>query len=172
MTLIGSTAKVTTVWEVEHRRGGVLLSRTVDKNTYTDQGLNHTLDVLLHGATQINPWYVIIVETNTTATAGMTYAVPVFTECTAYDEATRKEYVEAAAASRVTTNSASKAVFTINASKTIYGAALVGGGTGGATKADVAGGGTLLNYSKFTGSKSVVAGDTLTITATVTLTSA
>jgi len=141
-------------------------------NIMTDEGLNHALDVLLHGETQISPWYVAPVETDTSPAAGMTYATPSFTECEAYDEANRVEYVEAAASSKSVTNSENKATFTINATKTIYGAALFGATDSasiGDDKGDVAaGGGVLLCYSKFGSSKAVEDDDTLEVTYTIT----
>ena len=141
------------------------------KNLVTNEGLNHALDVVLHGTTAIGTWYVAIVESNTSAAAGMTYASPTYTESTAYTEGTRPEYVEAAASSQSTTNSANKASFSINATKTIYGASLVGGGTGATTKGDTAGGGTLFAYGLFSSGRSVVSGDTLQVTYTVSASS-
>jgi len=111
---------------------------------------------------------VLIYEDDVTPTTATTYAVPVFTECTAYSEANRQAYVEAAASSQSITNSANKATMTINATKTIYGAALVGGGTDGNTKGDVAGGGYMYCASKFSEAKPVENGDTIKITITIT----
>lgn len=141
--------------------------RELAENIITNEGLDALLNIMLHAATQITTWYVALVETDTAPAAGQTYAVPVYTECTAYDEATRQEYVEAAASSQSITNSANKATFTISATKTIYGAALVGGGTGASTKGNTDGGGTLLCYAKFSASKAVEDDDTLEVTYTV-----
>ncbi|MBN2397109.1 MAG: hypothetical protein JXI32_01910, partial [Deltaproteobacteria bacterium] len=95
-------------------------------NVMTDEGLDHLLNVLLHGSTQITTWYVVPFEDDFTADGDETYAVPGFTECTAYDETNRVEFNEAASSGQSVTNSANKASFSINATKTIYGAALVG----------------------------------------------
>ena len=156
------------VWDVEHWRGDKMLSKTLDKNICTDEGLDALLDIMFHGSTQITTWYVAIFESDTTPAAGTTYAVPVYTESTAYTEAARVAYNEAAASSKVTTNSANKATFTMNATKTIYGASLVGGGTDATDNTDVAGGGTLYCAAKFSASKSVESGDVLKITVTIT----
>ena len=156
------------IWDVEHWRKGQLLSRTRDHNICVDEGLNALLDIMFHGATQITTWYVLIFESDTTPSASTTYATPVFTESTAYDEATRPEYNEAAASGKVTTNSANKATFTMNATKTIYGAALVGGGTDADTKGDAAGGGTMYCAAKFASSKSVENADVLKVTISIT----
>jgi hypothetical protein len=156
------------VWDVEHWRGDDMLSKTLDKNICTDEGLNALLDIMFDGDTQITAWYVAIFESDTTPAAGTTYAVPVYTESTAYAEAARVAYVVPAASSKVTTNTASKATFTMNATKTIYGAALVGGGTDATDNTDVAGGGTLYCASQFSASKSVESGDVLKVTITIT----
>jgi len=157
------------VWEWEHYRDGKLIDTWKQGNTCTAEGLNALLDIMFHASTQITTWYVEIFESDTTPADGTTYAVPVYTPSTAYDEGTRPEYVEAAASSKSITNSANKAVFTINATKTIYGAALVGGGSAATTKGDTAGGGTLFCASKFAASKSVVDDDVLNVTITITV---
>jgi hypothetical protein len=137
-------------------------------NLVVNQGLNAALDILFHATTQITTWYLTLVESNTSPAAGLTYAVPTYTECTAYDEANRPAYNEAAASGQSITNSANKGVFTMNASKTIYGASLVGGGTGASTKGDTAGGGTLFCYALFASSRSVVDNDVIELTYTLT----
>jgi len=159
---------IESIWDVEHWRGENLLSVTRDHNVCTAEGLNALLDIMFHGSTQITTWYVEIFESDTTPADGTTYAVPVYTPSTAYDEATRPAYVEAAAASKSITNSANKAVFTISATKTIYGAALLGGGAAATTKADVAGGGTMYCASKFGSAKSCVDDDVINVTITLT----
>ena len=136
-------------------------------NIVTDEGLDALLDIMFHGTTQITTWYCLLFESDTTPDGGETYAVPVFTESTAYDEATRPAYVEAAASSQAITNSANKAVFMISASKTMYGAALVGGGSTPNTKGDAAGGGTLFCAAKFTSSRAVVDDDVINLTYTI-----
>jgi len=133
-------------------------------NLVTNEGLNHLLDVLLHGTTPTDPWYCLLFNTDTTILATHTYAVPGFTEDTNYDEATRPEYVEAAASSQQTTNSASRAVFTMSATTTIYGAALVSL----STKGDVAGGGVLFCAAQFTNEKIVNDDDILELSYTIT----
>jgi hypothetical protein len=79
---------------------------------------------------------------------------------------TRQAYVEAAAAAKVTTNAASKATFTFNATKTLYGAFLISDSTKGGTS------GTLLAAAKFAAPKGVVATDQLLLTYTFTAASA
>jgi len=160
---------LTAHWEWEHFRDGKLIDKWEYDNVCTDEGLDHMLDSTFDAATQITAWYVEIFESDTTPDGDTTYAVPVYTPSSSYDEATRPAYTAAAAATQVTTNAANKAVFTISATKTIYGAALVGGGTAATTKADVAGGGTLFSASKFTMAKNVVDDDILNVTIAITL---
>lgn len=159
---------VQSVWDIEHIRDGVVIDHSIEQNTCSDEGLNALLDIMFHGDTQITTWYVEIFESNTTPNGDTTYAVPVYTPSTSYDEATRPAYVEAAASSKVTTNSANKAVFTISATKTIYGAALVGGGSAATTKGDTAGGGKLFAAAKFGAAKSCIDDDILRVTITLT----
>uniref|UniRef100_A0A6M3KMU3 Uncharacterized protein n=1 Tax=viral metagenome TaxID=1070528 RepID=A0A6M3KMU3_9ZZZZ len=161
--------KLGTWWEFEHIRKGLSIDKWEQGNVCTAQGLNHMLDVVFHAVTAIATWYIGIFEDNVTPSDGTTYAVPVFTECSAYTEAARVAYVEAAAGSKSITNSASKATFTMNGTKTIYGAALFGGGTDPTVISNTAGGGTIFAASKFALSKSVVATDVLLVTCTITL---
>lgn len=137
-------------------------------NIVTLQGKNKLNDVFFHGDTQITTWYVLIFSTNTTCVNTMTYAVPVFTESTVYDEATRPAYVEAASSSQITTNTANRAVFTMNDTATIYGCGLVGGGTDPTVKANTAGGGCLYSASLFSAAKSVVATNVLSVGISIT----
>ena len=156
------------IFNVECYRKGKLIWSEKVHNLVTDEGLNALLDIMFHADTQITTWYCLLVESDTSPAAGMTYATPTFTESTAYDEATRPEYEEAAASGKSMTNSANKATFTISATKTMYGAAIVGGGTDPNTKGDSAGGGTLYCYAQFSSSRSVIDDDVINLTYTLT----
>lgn len=164
-----SLIKIGTWWEFELLRQGKLIDNWANGNVTTDQGLNFMLNVMFHGTAAVATWYIGIFESNTTPLVTHTYAVPGFTECSAYTEAARVAFVEAAAGSKSITNSANKATFTINDTKTIYGAALFGGGSDPTVIGNTAGGGTLFASSKFALSKSVVATDILLVTCTITL---
>lgn len=152
------------VFDYEVRRGGEIIPLGQSHNLWVNQGLNHALDVVLHGTTPVNPWYVGIFEGNYTPLATDTAAniSANSTECTAYDESTRVEYAEAAASGQSTTNSASKATFTMNATKTIYGAFLTSASAKGATT------GTLLAADKAGVAKSLTSGDQILVTYTLT----
>lgn len=137
-------------------------------NIVTNQGKNALNDIMFHGSTQITQWYVVLINTNTTPAATMTYATPVYTESADYDESTRQAFNEGASSSQVISNTSSRAVFTMNATSTIYGCALVGGGSAASTKSDTAGGGTLYSMSKFSEAKSVVATNVLSVGISIT----
>jgi len=136
-------------------------------NLITNQGLDFILNVTLFSTTKISAWYCVLSETNTTPLATHTYAAPGYTETAAYAEATRPAYTSVASSGQSITNAASKAVFTFNAGKTIYGASLVGGGTAASTKSDTAGGGTLLCSCLLSPSKAVVSTDVGNLTYVV-----
>jgi hypothetical protein len=148
-------------------RGGEVIDEWTDKNLVTNEGLNSLLDIYFNGGTQITTWYIGLFEGNYTPVATVTAATitAASTECTAYDEATRQAFDEAAAASQSITNSASKATFTFNATKTIYGAFLVSASAKSATS------GTLFSAARFGSSKSVVDDDQLLLTYTFTASS-
>ena len=127
------------------------------------------MDVMFHQGTQISPWYVVIYENNYAPGSGVTYAGHGYTECTAYSEATRPEFVESAASAGSLGNAApNRAIFTMTASKTIYGVALVGGGGAASTKGDTAGGGALYCAVSLGTPISVVSGDYLSFKITLT----
>ena len=152
------------VFKFEHVRDGKVIDVWEDHNLVVTEGLNSILDVVLHGSSQITTWYVGLFEGNYTPVAGLTAATvtSASTESTAYDETTRVQYVEAAASAGSTTNSASKATFTINATKTMYGAFLISENTKSGTS------GTLLACTKFATARSVVSADQLLVTYTFT----
>lgn len=154
-------------FDFELVRNGEVIDRWSEPNLVVNEGLDHVLDVHFHGATQVATWYVGIFEGNYTPVAGVTAATitSASTECTAYDEATRVEYNEAAPSGQAITNSANKATFTFNATKTIYGAFLVSASAKSSTS------GKLFSAARFSSSKSVVDDDQLLVTYTLTASS-
>lgn len=162
-----SQVKMGGIFSCEHIRDGEVIDAWEDHNLVVNEGLNHILDVQFHAATQITTWYLAPFEGNYTPVATLTAATvtAAATECTAYDEATRVEYVEAAPAAQAITNSASKATFTFNATKTIYGMFL------GSASAKSATSGKLFSAARFSASKAVVAADQLLVTYTFTASS-
>lgn len=147
-------------------KDGKLKWRDFSQNIITSEGLDSILGVCLNNDTQIATWYVCMSETDTAPAAGLTYAVPSYTETEAYAEGNRPTYQDDAVSGQAVTNS-SKAQFTINATKSMWGASLVGGGTDGNTKGDTAGGGSLLCYALFSSPRAVVSDDVINIQYTL-----
>lgn len=163
-------ALLTSRWEYEHWRDGQIIDSWVERNLCVNQGLNYLLGVGFSAVTAITTWYVAVYDNNHTPASNNTYAVPGFTEATNYSEATRPTWTDAGVSSKSITNSASKASFTFTSAATIYGAALVGGGSAATTKGNTAGGGTLYNLSAFSsGAKSMASSDVLKVTVTLTI---
>jgi len=149
------------------RGGGDLLARVIGSNIIPLEGLTHMLSVVVAGGGQVNPWYVALFEGNVTPGSGYTAATfpATATECTAYDEATRQVYNESPPSAGAVDNAANRAVFTMNATKTVYGGALLSVSTKSSTS------GVLLAAARFSSSRAVIDDDELAVRYTLTLTS-
>ena len=167
----GFSLKTIWAWE-KWRLDNNGIYRCVDSwshgNLITNEGLDAILDIMFHGSTQITTWYFAPFEDDYTPLATNTYAVPGYTECTAYDEANRQAFVEGAASGQSISNSGNRAALTISATKTLYGSGLVGGGTDADTKGDTAGGGTLVLSGAFDASKEFEDDEVALIKLTIT----
>lgn len=150
------------VFEIEHIREGEVIDKWRQPNLVVNEGLNKLLDVMFHADTQIATWYLGLFEGNYTPVAGLTAATvaSASTECTAYDNATRPEFNEAIASGQSITNSANRASFVFNATKTIYGAFLISDNTKGGSS------GSLFAAARFASAKAVVSSDELLLTYT------
>jgi hypothetical protein len=146
----------------------VVLSAEEVSNLIPTEGLNYMLGAALTGVTQATTWYVALFEGNYTPIAGVTAATfpAAATESTAYDEAARVTWTPGSISAGSVSNTASKAVFTMNATKAIYGIAQTSVSTKSATT------GTLVSVARFAAVKNVVATDVLNVTSTLTATSA
>ncbi len=156
-----------TIWTIEHLRQGRLLHRQILKNLLLTEGANFAVGLLFGNPppTAISQWYIALFENNYTPVAGDTYATNGWTEWTAYNETQRPPFVVGAVGGGAIDNSANKATFTANATKTLYGGILLGGGTAAATKGDEAGGGSCYAAVRFNASRGVQSGDVLKVTA-------
>lgn len=135
-----------------------------EPNLVVNEGLNHILDTVLHNQAQIPTWFVALFAGNVTPVATWTAAnfTSLSTEFVNYTEATRPEYNEAAAAAQSITNSANKAVFTIDTGGgTVYGAALISS----SVKSGVAG--KLFAATRFATQRTLDATDLLNVAYTV-----
>lgn len=166
---VKSKIPIGTWWEFEHYRNGKLIDQWEQKNVTTIEGLNHLLDTVFHGGTAIAAWYIGLFEDDYVPSEGDAYAEPGFIESTAYNEVIRAAFNESFAVGGVLTNSANKAIFTINDTRIIYGAFLCGGGSAASTKEDVEGGGILMASSKFALPKDVVENDILMVSCSIAL---
>jgi len=155
--------KVGGVYKFEHVRDGNVIDTWEESNLVVTEGLNHLLDTTFHSSAQIGTWYIGIFSGNYTPQATDTGAniTANSTEIEAgYDEGTRPEFVEAAAAAGSLTNSASQASYAINTTVTVYGAFLASSSVKGGTT------GTLMSCTRFGTSRSLIDGDTLLVTYT------
>lgn len=135
------------------------------ENLVVTVGRNHYLDATLKTGVASPLWYVGL-KNATVAVAADTMSAKGFTELVPYSNATRPQFVTGTIASGSVDNSASKAVFNINATATIDGAFLVNNNTKSGTT------GILLGAGEFAASRSVLSGDTLNVTVTCSITSA
>ena len=149
-------------FHIEHIRNGEVIEREDVTNLVVNEGLDHVLNTVFHAGTQVAAWYLGLFEANYTPVATVTAATiaAASTECTSYTEPSRQEYKEGAASAQSITNSADKATFTMNATKTIYGAFLVSNATKGATS------GVLFSAARFASPKQVTTDDQLLLTYT------
>jgi hypothetical protein len=155
--------------EVRNRFGDIIAPYEEGPNIIVNEGLNHILNAVLHGETQVDPWYVGIHKANVAVVAGTTGATvaSATTEIVGSDvsETVRETYVEAESTAQSSTNSASKASYTSAVTMTIYGAWLISTAAFGDTA------GILLAGSLFGSSRALVATDELLVTYTINATS-
>lgn len=137
--------------------GNIKWSET-KKNLITTEGLNHILDTQFHAGTAVTTWYIGLKGAGTPAAGDTLASHSTWTEVADY-AGTRKEWTEGAAASGSMTN-ASSVDFAVNGTATVAGAFLASP-TSGTT-------GTLYGVVDFASSRSVISGDTLQVTVTVT----
>ena len=132
-------------------------------NLVTDQGANFLLEVGFGATAKPANWFLGLIGSGTPV-AGDTYATHAgFTESTAYSNANRPTLAFAAASGRSKATSAA-ASFTINATATITGAFTATAATKGDT---AAAGAVLYSAGLFSVARSVLSGDTLAVTLTL-----
>jgi hypothetical protein len=171
-TKAGEAAQATGVYHVECRdKDGNLKWTAESKNLVVNVGLQYMAGTALTSVTQITTWYLGLYgsgATNSPAAGNTMASHTSWTEVTDYSNANRvtASFATATTASpSVVTNTASPAVFNINGTTTVGGAFLTSDNTkGGST-------GTLFSAADFgsPGDRSVVNGDTLSVTYTFSL---
>jgi hypothetical protein len=148
------------------REGKIIDEFEVD-NLVVNEGLNHILGVEFNALTPVTSWYLGVYEGNHTPVATDTAAgiAAAATESTAYASSTRPQWVQASPSGQAISNSASRASFVFNATKTIYGAFLISSSTKSGTA------GVLFSCALFNAAKNVVNLDELLLTYTFTASS-
>lgn len=135
-------------------------------NLVVTAGLNDLLDKYFKGSTYTAAWYVGLASSSPTFAAGDTMASHGgWTEVATYSEANRQTLTLGTVSGGSVNNSASKAVFSINDSATVGGAFVVTNNTKSGSTGTLYGGGA---FSE--GNRSVVSGDTLNVTITLSVT--
>jgi hypothetical protein len=153
------------LYEIECWRGGVLVWKDSFYNLVTTAGRNKLLDATFKTGEAANQWFVGLVSA--TSWTGYVAADTMashggWLESVIYANATRPAYVGAAPISGSMDNSASKAVFTINANGNVRGAFMADNSVIGGTL------GTLYGVGDLPAVRAVTSGDTLNITITLT----
>lgn len=155
-------------YKVECYRNGKLLWVEDITNLVTTVGLNDSLDKHLKGSNYSATWFVGLTGASPAFAAGDTADSHAgWTEVVAYNEATRPTYSPSNASAGSADNSASKAVFTVNADNTQVGGAFIisqsaKGGTAG----------ILYGEGPFSSNRTLASGDELRVTITCTAASA
>lgn len=159
--------KLTTNYIVEcFDKDGKLKWREEFNNLVVTEGLNALLNNSFNAAAGSVTWYVGLKNTGTPQAADVMNSHASWTENTTYSNGTRPGWTKNGAASGgAMSNSSSKASFSINGTTTIYGAFLTSDNTKGGTT------GTLYGAGDFSGSRSVISGDTLNVQVDLSATS-
>lgn len=156
--------RLSTHYKIECLRDGKLVWVEEFDNLVVTAGLNDSLDKHFKGSTYTAAWYVGLTDGTPTFAAGDTMSSHAgWTEITAYSESNRPTLSLGTVSAGSVDNSASKAQFTISGTTTVGGAFLATDNTKGGTSGTLYGGGA---FSE--GDRSVVSGDVLNVTVTLT----
>lgn len=161
-------------WWVRSKTGKLIRKRAKPVLKWKDQfrnivvttGLNILLDSTIKTGVSSPAWYVGLKGTGSMVAGDTMASHAGWAEITPYSDSNRPAFTPGTITSGAVDNSASKAVFNCNATSTVYGCFLVNNNTKGGTT------GTLYGGGDFGASRSVVNGDTLNVTVTLTQTSA
>lgn len=146
------------------RNGEVVETFEVD-NLVTTQGVNDMLETQFRGGAQKSWYFGLIRDSGFTSSANSDTALshPGWTEYTAYSEATRQEFVAAAASGRAVVSSTSLATFTMAADVVMRGIALFSSNVKGSTD------GILFSVATLPIARQLLAGDQYRVSYTTTL---
>jgi hypothetical protein len=164
MTYEIGTVKASTLYSVRcFDANGVEKWHEEVPNLVVNVGLNDILDKYFKGSTYTAAWHVGLKGAGTIAAGDTLASHAGWTEITAYS-GDRKALTLGSVASQSVNNSASKASFAITGTATVAGAFICVGATGT--------GGILYGAADFSVSRSVINGDTLEVTVTLTMAAA
>ena len=152
-------------WEIQcfDKDGNLKWEEIIEKNLVTTAGLNKYLDATIKTGLTTPLWYVGLKDTGTPVIADTMASHASWATITPYSDASDPAYTPGTIAGGSVDNSASKAVFNINATDDVYGAFIKDNSAkAGAT-------GTLLCVGNFTAPRSVVNLDTLNVQITLTI---
>jgi len=161
--LVRYSVKLKNTWTWEcYGPDGVLKWREVVPNIVVNVGLDDLLTQYFKGSSYTAEHYIGLKSTGTPAAADTMASHATWTELVPYSNATRPTFTPGTVSGQSVDNSASKAVFNINASSTVYGGFLVTDSTKSGTA------GVLYGVADFSAERAVADGDTLNVTATCT----
>lgn len=130
----------------------------------TTEGLNHALDVVCHGGTQISTWYIgFIANATTTPVQSISDVMSShagWTEYTGYSQSTRQQWTVGAAAAASNVNSALVTITNTLSGAQLWGLFVVSNNTKSGTT------GTLLMTAKFANVRYPSVGQTLSFRLT------
>ena len=150
-------------FKAQHIRDGKVIGEYDFPNGIVDVGLNSILGIMFHADTQITTWYLGLIDNSgfsALANADTMSSHAGWNEFTTYSQANRPTWTPGAASGRSITNGTT-VDFSITGSGTIKGIFVTSNNTKGGTT------GTLWATAAFSSNVSVVNGDTLKVTYTV-----
>ena len=130
-------------------------------NLVVTVGKNDLLDKYFRASAYTAAFYVGLKGAGTIAAGDTMSSHAGWSEITGYSNATRPAFTAAAASAGSTSNTASPASFSINATNTVAGCFITTDNTKGGTT------GVLFSAADFAASRSVISGDTLSVTYTI-----
>jgi len=151
------------IWTINcYDSNGNLKWGETKKNLVTTEGLDHILSTTFKGGTQITAWYVGLKNAGSVSAGDTMASHAGWTEDVNYSQSVRQTLTLGAVASASVDNTANKAIYSINATSNIAGAFITSNNTKSGTS------GTLYGVVDFSSARSVISGDTLEVTVTLT----
>ncbi len=164
-------------FQVEHWREGELLATYDFHNDITTEGKDALLDIMFHNDTQIETWYLSLVDVANFTAVSVNDIYDEINGTNGWDEfedydysansTARAEWQEDASSSGSISNT-TVATFDITGAGSVWGIFLGGGGAASDTQGDHAADGTLWATANFTANVTVANTDQLKVTYTVT----